>query len=71
MSLRSQAWGSGTGLALVLTRLLRSVLYGVSPADPAMFAAVAMLLVGISLLATYIPARRATRVGPLVVLRTK
>jgi putative ABC transport system permease protein len=67
----------GVGLALGvvgaigLTRLMTSQLYGVTPTDPTTFVAVAALLVSAALLATYIPARRATRVDPIVALRAE
>jgi putative ABC transport system permease protein len=60
----------GVGGALALTRLLASLLYGVSPTDPLTFAAIAAILLAAAALATYIPARRATRADPMVVLRT-
>jgi ABC-type antimicrobial peptide transport system permease subunit len=59
----------GIALALALGRLISGLLYGVTPHDPTTLLGVAMLLACVALLATYIPARRATRVDPLVSLR--
>jgi predicted permease len=63
--------GAGAGLvcALIVSRLMAGLLFGVRPADPVTFAGVALLLIGVALLACYIPARRAVRVDPLIALR--
>jgi predicted permease len=55
--------------ALGLTRVMSSFLFGVQPTDPLTFAIVSLLLVGTALLACYLPARRATRVDPMIALR--
>jgi len=63
--------GAAVGLvgALVVSRLMADLLYGVRPRDPLTFGGVALLLISVALLACYIPARRAIRVDPLVALR--
>ena len=57
--------------AVAATRLISSWLYGVEAIDPATFATVSLVLVGIALLASYVPARRAARVDPLIALRSE
>jgi putative ABC transport system permease protein len=65
------AIGTALGLvgSLLLTRTMRSLLFEVSPNDPLTVVGVALLLMLIAMLASYIPARRATRVDPIVALR--
>jgi len=67
MSLIGMAIGLAASFAL--TRLISSLLFGVSAADPMTFTVVSLLLIGIALLACYIPARRATKVDPMIALR--
>jgi predicted permease len=69
--LRLALAGAAVGLvcALIVSRSMAGLLYGVRPADPLTFVGVALLLIGVAILACYIPARRAIRVDPLVALR--
>ena len=69
MKLASAGILAGTVTALALTRLIETMLYGVSPRDPLVFASVAILLGAVALLASYLPARRAVRIDPIVALR--
>jgi putative ABC transport system permease protein len=64
-------WGVGLGLAgaYVMSRLIRSLLFGVTVTDPMTFAAVSVLLAAVGFLACFVPARRATKVDPLIALR--
>jgi len=55
--------------AALLTRLIKAFIYGVKPMDPVTFAAGAILLLAVELIASYIPARRAMKVDPMVALR--
>jgi len=63
--------GLAFGLAgsLAATRLMATLLFGVKPADALTFAAVAAILLAVTLAACYLPARRATRVDPIIALR--
>jgi ABC-type antimicrobial peptide transport system permease subunit len=63
------AMAAGIAVSLALTRYLKSVLFGVTATDVLTYAAVAFLLCLVSLVACYIPARRATKVDPMVALR--
>ena len=61
----------GIPVALVSTRALEGILFGTSPTDPLVFTLVTMTLAAVALLASWLPARRAARVDPLMVLRSE
>jgi ABC-type antimicrobial peptide transport system permease subunit len=61
--------GIGLGGAFALTRLMATMLFGVQPTDATTFASIAVLLIGIALLACFLPGRRATKVDPTISLR--
>jgi ABC-type antimicrobial peptide transport system permease subunit len=61
----------GLGGALLLSRAIASLLFALSPRDPATLAGVAAVLLATTLVASYLPARRATRVDPVVALRSE
>ena len=69
MKLAMLGLSAGVIAALLLTRLMVSLLYGVTPTDPLTFAAVVLVLLTVALTACYLPARRAMRVDPMVALR--
>jgi len=61
----------GIGVAMAVTRVMSRFLFGVGPMDPVTYAAVSATLAAVALIGTYLPARRATRVDPLVALRAE
>jgi putative ABC transport system permease protein len=61
----------GIGVAIVVTRVMSTFLFGVAPMNPVTYAAVSGTLAAVALIGTYLPARRATRVDPLVALRAE
>jgi putative ABC transport system permease protein len=69
MALASAGVVLGTGGALLLTRFLETLLFGIEPTDAVTFASVGAVLVTVALAACYLPARRAARIDPLVALR--
>jgi putative ABC transport system permease protein len=71
MRLAALGAGLGVAFALLLGRVIAGLLYGIGPHDPVTFAAVVVLLLGAALLACWVPARRASRVDPLIALRAE
>jgi putative ABC transport system permease protein len=61
----------GLAAAFGLTRVVKNLLFNVSPTDPATFALIALLLVAVAFIASYIPARRAAKVDPLLAIRNE
>ena len=75
--LSQSAWTLAVGLtigvagALSVTRLMRSLLFGIGPADPLTLSLMAAILLVVALIASYVPARRAAEVDPMVALRNE
>ncbi len=69
MALVAAGIAVGVAGALALTRVMQSLLFGVSPTDPLTFTIVPLLLCGVAFLASWLPARRAAKVDPMVALR--
>lgn len=61
----------GVAAAIAMTRLLTSLLFGVSPVDPATYVAVSMILLAVAAFASYVPAQRAMAINPLAALRAE
>ena len=71
LSLTAIGIALGIGVAVVVTRVMSAFLFGVGPMDPMTYAVVSGVLAAVALLATYLPARRASRVDPIVALRAE
>jgi ABC-type antimicrobial peptide transport system permease subunit len=71
LSLTAVGVALGIGVALVLTRVMSALLFGIGPTDLMTYAAVSAILAAVALLATYLPARRASCVDPMVALRAE
>jgi putative ABC transport system permease protein len=71
VSLALAGIAAGLVLAFAVTRLLRGLLHGVTPADPLTFTAVAVVLTGVAALASVVPAWRASRIDPVIALRSE
>jgi ABC-type antimicrobial peptide transport system permease subunit len=61
----------GTGAALALSRIISSLLFGISSNDPITFISIPLFLLGVALLASYIPAWKATKIDPVIALRAE